>query len=243
MDSSRGLSYPTWRDPVRVIISVRVRTRAWCSSATVGAMNPPIDAPTGCTWFSPRPSRSPPTSAAIPLIEYGGGLRRTTMSASRGGRSRRWVDSLTSLLSNRTTNRPRRVRPPHSLSGQACGPAGVLSRQAARNSGDWPAAADAGRQGHPFKAVPFAAHAQCTPDRQQRSHLADRQHQYHHGLARSSAGRWPPGHQEVATWPDPSPPAGLRRSARRRSRPHRQRRRSYLIGLRGASWTTRRCWS
>jgi hypothetical protein len=45
-------------------------------------------------------------------IEYGGGLRRTTMSARRGGgRFRKWVDPPTSRLSNRTTK---------SAPGQTC---------------------------------------------------------------------------------------------------------------------------
>src|ERR1051325_7562962 len=83
-------------------------------------MNPPIDAPTRCTSPSPRPSMSPATSLAMSLIEYGGCLRRTHMSARRGGgRFRRWVDSPTSRLANRATNRPRWARPSHSSSGHA----------------------------------------------------------------------------------------------------------------------------
>jgi hypothetical protein len=45
------------------MISVSVRTRSACSSATACAMNPPIDASTRLTSPSPRPSMSPATSA------------------------------------------------------------------------------------------------------------------------------------------------------------------------------------
>ena len=66
--NTAGLGLPTRREPVEVMISVRLRTLRGCLIAMVCAMNPPIEAPTKCTESRPNASISPTPSAAMSSI-------------------------------------------------------------------------------------------------------------------------------------------------------------------------------
>jgi hypothetical protein len=100
----RGDGRPTRREPVEVMISVRLRSRSGARIATLCATNPPMEAPTRSTVPRPSASISPSVSRARSSIAYGAfSRRRRTRPGCGAPRWSRWLDRPQSRLSKRTT--------------------------------------------------------------------------------------------------------------------------------------------